>query len=69
MEFESIKNNIRKLKEILGYEYDYEWSETNPTIKKEPQFIEPKDKAIIEVLDSIEDYLQEEIYKRNGFYG
>lgn len=65
---EDIEEKIRKLKEILGYEFDYEWSRNNPLIKKEPKFISDKDKAIINVLDSIKDYLQEEIYKSNGFY-
>ena len=65
---EEIIINIRKLKEILGYEFDYEWSETNPPLKKEPEIISSKDEAIVKVLESIEEYLQEEIYRNNGFY-
>lgn len=65
---EEIRINIRKLKELLGYEFDYEWSENDPPLKKEPENIIPKDKAILNVLDSIENHLQEEIYRNNGFY-
>lgn len=63
-----ISINIRKLKEILGYEFDYEWSEENPPVKKEPKILAQKDEAIVKVLESIEEYLQEEIYENNGFY-
>jgi hypothetical protein len=63
-----IIESIRELKELLGYEYDYEWNEVEPPVKKEPEIIDEKDKAIVKVLESIENYLQEEICKNNGFY-
>lgn len=63
-----IIKSIRELKELLGYEYDYEWNEVEPPVIKEPEIINKKDYAILKVLESIENYLQEEICKNNGFY-
>ena len=65
---DEISKNIRILKELLGYEFDYEWSETYPPVKKEPHIISCKDKAILDVLESIEEYLEEEMKRNNGFY-
>ena len=65
---EEIHINIIKLKELLGYEFDYEWSETYPPVKKEPHIISYKDKAILDVLESIENHLDEEIKRNNGYY-
>lgn len=66
---EDIRANIRKLKELLGYEFDYDWSENNPPVKKEPENIEEKDEAILKVLESIEEYLEEQAKINSGFYG
>lgn len=63
-----IRKSIINLKELLGYEFDYEWSEDEPPVIKEPEIINKKDYAILKVLESIENYLQEEICKNNGFY-
>lgn len=63
-----IRKSIIKLKELLGYEFDYEWSDDNPPVKKEPEIKNKKDEAILKVLESIEEYLQDEILKNNGFY-
>ena len=63
-----IRESIRELKELLGYEFDYEWSEDYPPVKKEPEIKSKKDEAILRVLESIEEYLEEEINRNNGFY-
>lgn len=65
---EEIRKNINKLKEILGYELDYYWSEEYPEIKKEPENLTDKDKAILKVLESIERYLEEESLRNSDFY-
>lgn len=65
---EDIRTSIRKLKELLGYEFDYDWSKNNPPVKKEPEFMYKKDEAIIKVLDSIEEYLEEQQKINSGFY-
>ena len=65
---EEIRKNINKLKEILGYEFDYFWSEEYPEIKKEPENLTDKDKAILKVLESIERYLEEESLRNSDFY-
>ena len=48
-----IRKNINKLKEILGYELDYDWDEEYPEIKKEPDNLTKKDEAILKILVSI----------------
>lgn len=63
-----IRKNISKLKEILGYELDYDWDEEYPEIKKEPDNLTDKDKAILKVLESIEQYLEEESLRNSDFY-
>ena len=63
-----IRKNINKLKEILGYELDYDWDEEYPKIKKEPDNLTDKDKAILKVLESIEQYLEEESLRNSDFY-
>lgn len=65
---EKIETSIRKLKEVLGYEFDYDWSESCPPIKKVPENLNAKDKALLDVLDSFKDYIEEEIKRNNGFY-
>lgn len=65
---EQIEISIKKLKEHLGYELDYEWNETNPPIKKEPEVIDEKDKLILKILDDIYEYLEQDLFNNNGFY-
>lgn len=62
-----IRKNINKLKEVLGYELDYDWGEEYPEIKKEPDNLTDKDKAILNVLESIENRLKEMIEEKNGY--
>ena len=65
---DGIRKNINKLKEILGYELDYDWDEEYPEIKKEPDNLTDKDKAILKILESIEQYLEEESLRNSDFY-
>ena len=65
---DEIRKNINKLKEIMGYELDYFCSENYPEIKKEPEDLSEKDKAILKVLESIEQYLEEESLRNSDFY-
>ena len=64
---DEIRENINKLKEALGYELDYDWSKRYPEIKKEPKDLSEKDKAILKVLESIENHLKEMIIEKNGY--
>ncbi len=67
-----MKDKLFELKLQLGYKFDEEEIECkNPRLfaeSIEPENIEIKDKKMVDLFETIIDYLEEELLSENGFY-